>query len=83
MPLRGSKNWLSIVAAGLLSIGSYGLVVWAMSVAPLGPIAAVRETSVVFAAAIGWLFMGEKLARYRICAAIVIAASVSLIAWSN
>jgi drug/metabolite transporter (DMT)-like permease len=44
----------------------------------MGPVAAVRETSVVFAALIGAIFMGESFGLRRIAAAILIAAGIVL-----
>ena len=54
----------------------YSTVVWAMSLSPMGPVAALRETSILFAAIIGRLFLGEKLTLRRIaaCLAITIGA---------
>ena len=46
---------------GLLSVISYGTVVWAQSRAPLALVSGLRETSVVWAALIGRLFLGERL----------------------
>jgi len=49
------------IFAGILSALAYWIVIWAMSVAPLGLVAAVRETSVVFAALIGGFLMSERI----------------------
>ena len=48
-------------------------VVAAFALGPAGPITALRETSVVFAAVIGWLFLGEKLTLRRVAACAVVA----------
>ena len=37
-----------------MSLGSYWIAIWAMTVAPIGLVAAVRESSVLFGAAIAW-----------------------------
>lgn len=47
----------------VLSVLSYGTVVWAQSKAPLAVVSGLRETSVVWAALIGRLFLGERLVR--------------------
>lgn len=53
------------VVVGILSAVAYSIVLWAMTVAPAALVAAVRETSILFAALIGWCFLGEKITRLR------------------
>ncbi|HEY2507391.1 MAG TPA: DMT family transporter [Streptosporangiaceae bacterium] len=65
--------------AGVLSLVAYGIVLWAQTRAPLAEVAAIRETSVVFAAVIGVLAFGEDFGRRRVAAALVIAAGIVLI----
>ncbi|MNI11295.1 EamA-like transporter family protein [compost metagenome] len=67
------------IGGGLVSLLSYGTVLIAYSLAPAGPVSALRETSVVFAALIGWKFLGERLTPRRILACIVVAAGAILI----
>jgi drug/metabolite transporter (DMT)-like permease len=67
------------VAAGVLSTLAYGIVLWAQSRAPLAEVAAIRETSVVFAALIGVAVLGEDFGRRRVIAAVVIATGIVLI----
>jgi drug/metabolite transporter (DMT)-like permease len=67
-------------AAGLLSTVAYGIVLWAQTRAPLAEVAAIRETSVVFAALIGVAVLGENFGRRRVVAAVVIATGIVLIA---
>jgi len=64
---------------GLIAGISYSIAIWAMSVAPLAHVVAVRETSVVFGAAIGALVLKEPFGRYRIVAAAVIAGGAVLL----
>jgi drug/metabolite transporter (DMT)-like permease len=67
------------VVAGLLSTVAYGVVLWAQTRAPLAEVAAIRETSVVFAALIGVAVLGEDFGRRRLVAAFVIATGIVLI----
>jgi drug/metabolite transporter (DMT)-like permease len=67
------------VLAGALSVIAYGIVLWAQSRAPLAEIAAIRETSVVFAALIGFLVLREDFGRRRVAAAVIIATGIVLI----
>jgi drug/metabolite transporter (DMT)-like permease len=65
--------------AGVLSTAAYGIVLWAQTRAPLAEVAAIRETSVVFAAIIGVAALGEDFGRRRVVAAVVIATGIVLI----
>jgi drug/metabolite transporter (DMT)-like permease len=67
------------VLAGALSVIAYGIVLWAQTRAPLAEVAAIRETSVVFAALIGFLVLREDFGRRRVAAAVVIATGIVLI----
>jgi drug/metabolite transporter (DMT)-like permease len=69
------RRWTGLIA-GVLSAGGYGVILWAMMRAPLGIVAALRETSVVFAAIIGTALLGEPLGRRRIIASAIVAAGV-------
>lgn len=46
---------------GVLAVTAYGIVLWAQSVAPLALVSALRETGVLMAVLIGWLFFRERL----------------------
>ncbi len=63
----------------LLSGLAYGIVIWAMSVAPMAHVVALRETSVVIAAIIGTRLLREPFGRKRIAAAAVVAAGAVLL----
>src|SRR5215472_17476182 len=65
--------------AGVLCVLAYGIVLWAQTRAPLAEVAAIRETSVVFAALIGMTMFGEHFGRRRVAAAAVIATGIVLI----
>ena len=64
---------------GLVSLLAYGIVIYAMSHAPMGAVSALRETSVLFAALIGYFFLGETLTVRKVLACVVIAAGTILI----
>lgn len=71
--VRSPETWKAL-GGGLVAMIAYGLVVAAFALGPAGPITAFRETSVVFAVLIGWLFLGEVLTFRRIVACVVVAA---------
>jgi len=77
--LKPKREWLYGLGGGAISIIAYWLVIWAMSVTPLGPVAALRETSVVFGALISGLVLKEGLGPRAVVAACVVAAGVMLL----
>src|SRR5499427_5593774 len=74
-----ARQWGIGLAGGTLQLGSYGIAIWAMTVAPIALVAALRETSVLFGAAIAVIFLKEPLRRARILAALLIVAGLTLI----
>jgi drug/metabolite transporter (DMT)-like permease len=64
------------LAAGALSVLAYGLVLWAQTRGALAPIAALRETSVIFGAIIATVAFKEPFGRARILAATLVAAGI-------
>lgn len=64
---------------GLVSGTAYGLVIYVKSTAPLGLVSTFRETSVVFAALIGMLLLGERPWKLRLMASMVVATGVVII----
>jgi drug/metabolite transporter (DMT)-like permease len=70
------QYWLRGLVGGGLSAAAYGIVLWAMTRAPVAAVAALRETSVIFAALIGaWLLKEGHIAR-RVAGAATVAAGV-------
>ena len=67
------------LAAGALSVLAYGLVLWAQTRGALAPIAALRETSVIFGAIIGALAFREPFGRTRIIATIIVVCGILLL----
>ncbi|MCP4876261.1 MAG: EamA family transporter [Gammaproteobacteria bacterium] len=68
-----------ITAGALAAALAYAMVIYAMSVAPMGLVSSLRETSVIFAALIGTLMFREPFGRQRIVAAILVCLGVVLI----
>lgn len=59
------QRWRIAIPMGVLSALAYWVVLWAMTVAPTALVAAIRETSILFAALIGWGFLGERVGLLR------------------
>ncbi|WP_432003616.1 EamA family transporter [Streptomyces sioyaensis] len=66
------------LAGGVLSVFAYGLVLWAQTRAPLAPIAALRESSIIVGAAIGAVFFRERFGAPRIAAAGLMVIGIGL-----
>jgi drug/metabolite transporter (DMT)-like permease len=73
------RHWRLGLAGGTLQLGSYGIAIWAMTVAPIAIVAALRETSVLFGALIAIMFLKEPLRAGRVAAALMIVAGLTLI----
>ena len=91
MPVQDQRHGLDILAAlqaqglqgagaGLLSVAAYLAGLWAISMLPMGPVTAVRETSVVFGAMVGVLVFREGHGPRRIAAACLVACGIGLLA---
>lgn len=73
------RRWLPSLLGAMLTVGSYGVVLWAMTVAPIAAVAALRETSVIFAALLGTWFLKERMGRWRIGGAALVALGAAMI----
>lgn len=70
------RNWRRGLGGGLCLISAYGIVLWAMTQAPVAAVAALRETSVIFAALLGSIFLKERFGRQRLIAACAVVLGV-------
>jgi drug/metabolite transporter (DMT)-like permease len=73
------RFWLRGFAGGALQVLSYGIAIWAMTVAPIAIVATLRETSVLFGAAIAVVVLKEPLRAARVLAACLIVCGLILI----
>ena len=71
--------WRPATLGGALSVVAYGLVIWAMSLAPMAAVSALRETSVIIAALIGTRLLREPFGTRRVLAASLVAGGVILL----
>jgi drug/metabolite transporter (DMT)-like permease len=65
------------LVGGAASFGSYAVALWAMTLAPISVVAALRETSIAFAVVLGLVFLKEKPKLWRILGAITILAGAA------
>lgn len=64
---------------GAATVGSYGIALWAMTHAPVAVVAALRETSIVFATAIAVFVLRERAAPARLCGAGLVALGAAAV----
>ena len=69
--------WRSGLVTGALSLGAYWIIIWAMTLAPIAAVAALRESSILFAVVLSSLMLKEKLTAWRIAAAVLILVGVA------
>lgn len=66
------ERWAVGLGGAAASVSSYAIALWAMTVAPVAAVAALRETSVLFAVLFGAWFLNEKLTRRRVISVLII-----------
>jgi phosphonate utilization associated putative membrane protein len=70
------RRWPVATLGACASLGSYGIALWAMTRAPIATVAALRETSVLFAVLLGAWFLKEAFTPRRVLGTCVIVAGV-------
>jgi drug/metabolite transporter (DMT)-like permease len=76
------REWPRFLVGGVCSTLAYSMVLAGARLAPVGYVAALRESSVILGAGAGWLFLHERLGRARLASALVVTAGlVLLIVW--
>ena len=73
------QNWHIGFPAGVGALCSYGTALWAMTLAPVAMVAALRETTVLFGAALAWIVLKEQIGRSRLAAILAIAAGAAFL----
>lgn len=68
-----------LLLGGCMSVGAYGIALWAMTKAPIAIVGAMRETSVLLAAIIGVALLGEPVLKLRIAAGALVLVGVVLL----
>jgi drug/metabolite transporter (DMT)-like permease len=71
------RGWRVGLGGGACSLAAYGIVLWAMTRAPIAAVAALRETSVLFAAVIGSLWLKEGFGWRRVAGAASVVAGIA------
>lgn len=77
--LAARSEWKAGLAAGALSIVTYGLALYAYRIGDTPRLAALRETSILFAVGIAVVFLGERMTGGRIAGTVAIACGAALL----
>ena len=73
------NHWIRGTAGGAMSVVGYWLIVWALSIGALAPVAALREVGVIFAAILASVVLKERFGPRRTVAACIVAAGAVLL----
>jgi drug/metabolite transporter (DMT)-like permease len=79
VPRYLGRNWPRLLIGAVLTTGSYGIALWAMTQAPVALVAVLRETAVLFGALFGALFLGEKFTGRRLAATGAVMAGLMIL----
>ncbi len=80
VPAAWNRDRGRVLVSGLLGLGSFGAFMWALARAPVGGVSALRETSVLFAAILATVALGEAATWLRHAATLLVMAGVMAIA---
>ncbi len=73
------NHWRPAMIGGVGTLGSYGLALWAMTMAPIAVVAALRETAILFGVLISFVVLKEKVGLPRFVAAgLIVFGAISL-----
>jgi drug/metabolite transporter (DMT)-like permease len=73
------RHWRLGIAGGIGTTASYGLALWAMTLAPVAVVAALRETSILFGTLIAGLVLKEPIGPRRVISACIIAGGAAIL----
>jgi drug/metabolite transporter (DMT)-like permease len=73
------QNMLKGIIGGACLVASYGIALWAMTHSPIALVAALRESSVIFAMLIAIYFLGEHISGLRLSSVLLVVAGAIVI----
>jgi drug/metabolite transporter (DMT)-like permease len=82
LKLYFNQRWPFFLCGAVATMSSYGIALWAMTVAPISVISALREISVLFAVLIAVLFLKEKVGKFRWLGILLISIGMFIIKFS-
>jgi len=76
---RMAKDWKKSIVGGAFTFASYGIALWAMTVAPVALVAALRETSILFGTVLSFFILKERITWIRgISIVLIVAGAVAI-----
>lgn len=76
---RIRQRWRAGALAGVAAYAGFWMVIWALTLAPMAPVAALRETSIIFALILGAAFLKESVNFIRILATTAVFAGAVML----
>ena len=73
------KELLLILCATIISFSAYAIIMWSMKYEPIGFVASMRESSIIFASLLGLIFLKEKIGYMRIISGVLFFIGVCFI----
>jgi len=73
------RQWKKGITGGVCTLASYSLALWAMTHAPIAPVAALRETSIIFSALLAVFFLKERISPLRYVSIAIVALGATVI----
>lgn len=73
------RHWLRDLIGGIAALTGYAIAIWAMTQAPIALVAALRETSVIFALLIARIWLKEPVGRWRLMAVLLVLSGIALL----
>ena len=73
------NDWRYGLCSGAMSLAAYWLIIWAATIGPVAPVAALRETSVLFAALIAAMVLKEPMGPWRIAATLTVLTGILML----
>ena len=74
-----AKDWKKSIIGGALTFVSYGIALWAMTLAPVALVAALRETSILFGTVFSVFILKERITRIRgLSIALIVAGAIAI-----
>lgn len=81
LPVLVARQWRRAVPAGAAAGLAYTGVMWGLGQANMGGVSAIRESSVIFAALIGTVFLGEPMGKRRVGASVIVCCGIVALSW--
>ena len=73
------NQFVLITIASVMSFTAYGIIIWSMNHQPIAYVSSIRESSIIMASLISFIFLGEKIRKVRLISAVIFFVGVYFI----